>query len=474
MAVEVIYPRGGRRRFHPAILVLGAVVALWILFMLALGFGWLAAQQRVRTELARIREAGEPVSAEDLDAFYPRPPTARDTTQLWLDAIAVLDTPEFNADAKDLPIVGTADVVPPLAEAWPHFAAAKARLAKYHEPLEKMHLAAELGGPARYPIDFSRGIASLLPHLNKLRIAARLLVLEAEVEARRQNATAAAKAIEAILAAEHSLRNEPILISQLIRLNLDNMARDELEHLLPGADFSDSDLSEIAHQLNASDYSASFQRCSLGERVLGLQTFEDAKSAGIDAPLLSFHASDESVYLQFMRKLVASSTLQGPALYDAATAWEREVKQFAGEFGAGLRCPISVQIIPTFSSTAVGIDRGKAYRDVVTVALAIQRYRLRHGDPPKALAALVPEFLSGVPLDPFDGKPLRYRVDDAEYRVYSIGSNGVDDGGRVPADLVDLTSLPVQVDAEFDFVFRVRLSKPPVRVWQGPGERPKP
>lgn len=474
MAVEAVKPLGSRRRFHPAVIVLGAVVALLILFMLALALGWLAAQQRVRTELARIREAGEPVSAEDLEVFYPRPPAGRDTTQLWLDAIAVLDTPEFNAYAKDLPIIGTAEQLPSLDEPWPHQAAAEALLAKYHEPLEKMHRAAELGGAARYSTDFSRGIASLLPHLNKLRIAARLLVLEAEVEARRQDATAAAKAIEAILAAEHSLRNEPILISQLIRLNLDNMARDELEHLVPGAGFSDNDLSDIAHQLDASDYSASFQRCALGERALGLQTFEDAKSAGIDVPLLSFHASDELVYLQFMRKLVASSTLQGPVLYDAATAWEREVKQFAGEFGAGLRCPISVQILPTFSSTVAGIDRGTAYRDVMRVALAIERYRLRHGDPPKALAALVPAFLSGVPLDPFDGKPLHYRVDDAEYRAYSIGSNRVDDGGRVPADLVDLTSLPVRVDAEFDFVFRVRLGKPPIRVRQGPGERPKP
>jgi hypothetical protein len=46
-----------------------------------------------------------------------------------------------------------------------------------------------------------------------------------------------------------------------------------------------------------------------------------------------------------------------------------------------------------------------------------------------------------VPTDPFDGRPLRYVVKDDEYLVYSIGTDGVDDGG--------------QGDVNPDIVFRV-------------------
>jgi hypothetical protein len=33
-------------------------------------------------------------------------------------------------------------------------------------------------------------------------------------------------------------------------------------------------------------------------------------------------------------------------------------------------------------------------------------------------------------VDPFDGKPLRYKRTEPGYMVYTIGPDGVDDGGR--------------------------------------------
>jgi len=75
---------------------------------------------------------------------------------------------------------------------------------------------------------------------------------------------------------------------------------------------------------------------------------------------------------------------------------------------------------------------------VATVALGIERYRRAHGgDSPPALAALVPAYLSAIPMDPFSGRELIYRRKSDEYTVYSIGSNRQDDGGAwyVQSDL---------------------------------------
>jgi hypothetical protein len=78
----------------------------------------------------------------------------------------------------------------------------------------------------------------------------------------------------------------------------------------------------------------------------------------------------------------------------------------------------------------------EATRDLVCAAIALKRYQLRHQTLPKDLNSLVPEFLSEIPRDPVDGKPLRYRLNsDGTFILYSLGLDRVDNGG-------DATPLP--------------------------------
>ena len=70
-------------------------------------------------------------------------------------------------------------------------------------------------------------------------------------------------------------------------------------------------------------------------------------------------------------------------------------------------------------------------RRMTVAAIALKRYQLKHGNYPPDLNSLTPEFLSAVPLDPVDGKPLRYKLNsDGIFLLYSVGENGVDDGGN--------------------------------------------
>lgn len=69
-------------------------------------------------------------------------------------------------------------------------------------------------------------------------------------------------------------------------------------------------------------------------------------------------------------------------------------------------------------------------RQIVITAIALKRYQLKHGAYPENLNSLVPDFVSAVPRDPVDGKPLRYRQNsDGTFLLYSVGENGKDDGG---------------------------------------------
>lgn len=65
----------------------------------------------------------------------------------------------------------------------------------------------------------------------------------------------------------------------------------------------------------------------------------------------------------------------------------------------------------------------------------MKRYRLQNGALPDSLGQVVPRYMPAVPLDPYDGQPLRYRKEADKYVVYSISENGRDDGGVEGSDM---------------------------------------
>ncbi len=86
--------------------------------------------------------------------------------------------------------------------------------------------------------------------------------------------------------------------------------------------------------------------------------------------------------------------------------------------------------LPNFSKALNTATRNEVLREMAVTSLALKRYALRHGRLPDQLAALVPEFLPEVPIDWWDGKPLRYRLNTGgTYLLYAVGWDGKDDGG---------------------------------------------
>jgi type II secretory pathway pseudopilin PulG len=87
-------------------------------------------------------------------------------------------------------------------------------------------------------------------------------------------------------------------------------------------------------------------------------------------------------------------------------------------------------VIPNIESAFETAILAQARMRAAAAAVAIERYRRKHGRLPATLDDLAPEFLSAVPADPFDGKPVRFVVRDGEYTVYSISKDGQDNGGQ--------------------------------------------
>lgn len=435
-----------RPRIRIGLMLLMVGGGLLGLLVLLLAGAWIGSRRDLSAELDRIRAAGEPASADEIEAFYQVPASERDTTQLWLSALAPLDTPSYMAEARELPLVGedTNDLPLP-GEPWPQLEAAEQLLARYRGSLEQMHQAAREGGQARFPTRFADGIQMLLPHAQQLRAGARLLTLESAVAAHRGQTDKAVDAIVAIFAAAHSLEQEPVLISQLVRMALGGMARQRIQWLLSAVTLDDHQLARLDAELAASDYQRPLRQGLLGERVIGIVAFENPETLGDEAALgrlSSIGSSDQAMYLKLMDEMIAAAEKTGPERQQAIDAAEMRLRQLAGTTSARLKYPLTLLLLPALSTASQAATRNEAERDAIRVAVAIERFRLREGRLPEKLDELVPDFLASVPSDPFGTGPLRYRADETEYLVYSVGSNGVDDGGQAdaptsqPADLI--------------------------------------
>lgn len=108
------------------------------------------------------------------------------------------------------------------------------------------------------------------------------------------------------------------------------------------------------------------------------------------------------------------------------------------------------------------IFQARALRRIAATALAARTFEAQHGRLPRNLDELVPAYLPAVPSDPLapDRASLRYLPDVEFPRVYSLGLNGVDDGGDY---------YPVQVSKyrkeSPDLVFFISHVPPDADLW---------
>jgi hypothetical protein len=84
----------------------------------------------------------------------------------------------------------------------------------------------------------------------------------------------------------------------------------------------------------------------------------------------------------------------------------------------------AMQRAETKTKTVVARER------LLAAELALRCYQSAHGHPPARLDDLVTNYLSHVPQDSFSGQPLVYRAQGTNWLLYSVGSDGVDDGGK--------------------------------------------
>jgi hypothetical protein len=282
--------------------------------------------------------------------------------------------------------------------------------------------------------------------------------------------------VRTILALVKGMTDERLAISQLVRFAIAEIGMGTTWELLHSPDVREEQLAAVQRDWNSLEFLQATEASLAMERAMIEKSLEDMRrsSATFRSTLslgsgqsfnsgnwlqnvgdfaeskgketlwrLAWSYPDElralqahQTLLETIRHLRAGSSFKS-ALQQQEAEWVRLGFQSHSRSKGVIIDLANPDLRTLFSSSAQSLERMaerleliEASRQLTMTAIALERFRLKHGAYPSAPSALVPEFLPSTPRDPVDGQPLRYRLDtDGTFVLYSIGEDAADNGG---------------------------------------------
>jgi len=306
---------------------------------------------------------------------------------------------------------------------------------------------AELGGPV-YPLDFSKGVAMELPHLAQMRDCARLLRADAIVKAMNGDYSEMVEDVIAGMKLGDAMAQEPILISQLVRIAIYGIMTDAVQKSVSGGDLPPELISQLLTHTDHADNRQAFAESFSGEQMMVLQAFSDVRAGGYSMLGPSSDSSDLAQISEWLLSRLYASPPARPWLNmdEAAYADLTGRMADAAELPYYEASPLLTQIdqdienlpvtrvlsrttLPPLSRVCQAQARHEAIVDLLQMGLLIEQYHARQGSYPESLDAIAPGLRGGLPVDPLTGEPYHYRPSGDSFLLYSVGGNLTDDGG---------------------------------------------
>ncbi len=114
---------------------------------------------------------------------------------------------------------------------------------------------------------------------------------------------------------------------------------------------------------------------------------------------------------------------------------------------------ISRMIMPVFGKARFKYEDNRCLNDLLLLQLALHAYKLEHGRYPVMLGDLAPGYLKSIPMDPFDtGNSYKYKLTSNGYKLYSLGPDLKDDGGKPVIQRDKPNARFVDIDGKGDIV----------------------
>ncbi|MGB8369975.1 MAG: hypothetical protein ACLPYZ_13545 [Limisphaerales bacterium] len=316
---------------------------------------------------------------------------------------------------------------------------------------------------SRYPLDYESGfdvVGELLPYLANVKRCGQLFQLRILAELDNGQSEKALDDVKLLLGVTDSIRDQPFLISHLVRIAMLAITLQPVYEGLAQQRWSEAQLMELERALAKLDFLADFQLAMKGEKIFAIESVEKQRitreyktvddSSGTNKIITVSLRLTPSAYFfqnelafarmcqQWILPLVDAETrvVSPDGLRRADQAVRAEMKHYS---------PYKIQALMTFPALNAAVKKfafAQASVDLARVACALERYRLANGKYPEMLDALVPQFIEKLPHDIINGQPLHYRRTDdppsqgsgaagGKFLLYSVGWNETDDGGQV-------------------------------------------
>jgi hypothetical protein len=386
-----------------------------------------------------------PRTLEELNAWYIEPPPGKNAATFYLQGLNALRlTPGGN-----LPLVGKG-TLPPLSAPIPlPLKSALATLVRSNEEALNFFDRGVEHDQSRYPVNLALGYDAVFPHLPKLKSATLMLELSAVLHAEAGDGTRAAHDVLVSLAMGRSLEAEPSLLSQVIRQGNLSISVRTLERVINRTALPPKALIELGKAFQAVEESESrgdgFNRALAGERATSMTMLGTPGKLHTALTVVSGHLSAEqrrqiAERLQhnnnldeeklFLEKAFQQLMLARQKAYPERLTADELTRQFVTDT-ADKKLVVLELLLPGLAGRTAGEAECLAYLRLGRIAIALEQFRESHqGGYPAALTELMPEQLSALPQDPFDGQSLRYRRSDRGFALYSLGPDLRDDFGE--------------------------------------------
>ena len=315
-------------------------------------------------------------------------------------------------------------------------------LGKFEPTMAELTIAAKERPVCRYDIKYEAHFSALLPHLSPLRNFVKSFALRALAHLGNDDPQSASADVRMSLFLAETIRNEPMLISQLVRIACLQIALDPVWEGLKDEKWNAEQLAVIEKQLATIDLLEGYRISILAERDLANlaidQMRDDPKLLGImiedNDPALRFMPDGwfyhnqrrfNEMHIKFLQTIVSSKARR---IYpDIAVAFNRELDA-RKKHKLPIYDILSSILLPALDKVARKIGSAQAAVDHARIACHLELHKLKHKKYPTKLTDLK----MPLPHDHYTGKPYVYKPKPkGRYQLYGIGWNQKNDGGRV-------------------------------------------
>jgi len=338
-------------------------------------------------------------------------------------------------------------------------------LSKYDATVEELRQASQLP-QSRFPLNYGTDNPAeiLLPPLAAMKRSIQLLQLRSLAEEQNGQSDKALADLRLMLRLTEAICTEPFLISHLVRIAMLQITLQPVYEGLAEHQWSDAQLAVLDSKLAKLDFLADYKLSMRGEMGLQGGNIDYLIHHRRELSNIGFE-SGGSPPPRFISSLIPTGWFYQNRLNCARMMVEYDIPRADVNqhivSPAGVRRAEQAQraeqrrtrrttpynfleklMLPALGNAVKKFAYAQSSVDLARVAIALERYRLAHGDYPESLDALAPQFIEKVPHDVIGGGPLHYRrtsdpssqssdAASGQFVLYSVGWNERDDGGVV-------------------------------------------